>query len=164
MKTKNIKRKNKAILTMGLPGAGKSYILETRYQKELHQSVVIDPDLEKQSHPDYDPSKPELIHEWSKEKAKAKLLKAIAEKKNLIIDGTGTNLEKMIKYIVDLQGNGYDVTLVYVKVSLKTSMKRNKLRERVVPESIIREKAEYVATSYETLSQIVDKIEVHNNE
>ena len=42
-------------------------------------------------------------------------------------------------------------------------MKRNSERERAVPESIIREKAEYIATSFESLSPIADVVEIYNN-
>ena len=148
---------------MGLPGSGKSTILEQKYAEMKKIAVMVDPDAEKTKHPEFDPKKPELVHDWSQGEAKKTLQRGMGEGKDIIIDGTGTNLEKMIKYITDLQGSGYEVTLVYVKTSLKTALKRNKQRDRVVPENVIREKAEFIATSFEHLSSIVEKVKVHDN-
>lgn len=158
------KQNKKAILTMGLPAAGKSTILRKNYKDFVDNSVIIDPDIEKKKHPDYDPKNPQEIHQWSKKQAKKTMMKAIVEDKDMIIDGTGTNLEKMVKYIQDLHGAGYEIELVYVRVSLKTSLKRNRERERVVPEEIIREKAEYITGTFEVLSERVDILSVYNNE
>lgn len=163
MKNFTKKNKKKAILTMGLPAAGKSTILKTKYKEEKQDSVNVDPDEIKENHPDYDPKNPQELHQWSKEVANKKRWRAMAEGKNLIIDGTGTNLEKMTKWIYDLQALDYEVTLVYVKVTLKTSLHRNAKRDRNVPEHVIREKAEYVTTSFQALKKIVDKVEVHDN-
>ena len=68
------------------------------------------------------------------------------------------------KYVKDLQDNGYFVELVYVKVALKTALKRNSERERFVPEEAIREKNEFIPGSFEVLSGIVDKVKVFKND
>ncbi|MGM0409122.1 MAG: zeta toxin family protein [Bacillota bacterium] len=152
-----------AILTMGLPGAGKSYILNRDFETEVEEYVMVDPDLEKQQHPEYDPENPAAIHEWSKKQANKKRYNAIANDKNMIIDGTGTNSEKMVKRIVELQSAGYTTEVVYVQVSLQTSLKRNAQRPRTVPENIIREKAELISTSFEIISRYADEITVIDN-
>jgi len=103
------------------------------------------------------------LHEWSSMEAKKLMMSTMVEGKNLIIDGTGTNSEKMVKQIKDLQGMGYEVELLYVQVSLKTSLKRNAERERSVPESLVREKAELISVAFEITSRYADKVTVIDN-
>lgn len=152
----------KAILTMGLPGAGKSYILHKNY--DMSQYTMIDPDEIKQEKEDYDPKHPEVYHEWSKKEAKMRTAMAIYKEENIIIDGTGTNVEKMYKQIKDLQAEGYEVTLLYVKVALKTSLERNAKRERTVPQEIIYEKFETIEYAYDILSGVADEIRIIVND
>lgn len=154
--------KKLAILSMGLPGAGKSYVLDNNY--DMSQYVMIDPDAIKQEKSDYDPKNPAVYHDWSKRQAKIRTLQAIDNEQNIIIDGTGTNVEKMVKQIIELQSCGYEVTLLYVKVSLATSLYRNSKRARNVPEEVIYEKYELIGTAYEILSSYADIARVINND
>lgn len=152
----------KAIMTMGLPGAGKSYTLNNNY--DVTGYTVIDPDEIKKEKADYDDKKPSVYHEWSKKEAKARIARAMANGENLVIDGTGTNVEKMYKQITELQANGYTVEILYVKVKLETAIERNAKRARTVPVEIIHEKFETISTAYEILSSIANKATVINND
>ena len=135
---------------MGLPGAGKSYVLGKNY--DMARFTMIDPDAIKEEMPDYDPKQPAVYHDWSKQQAKIRIQSAIDNQQELIIDGTGTNIEKMMKYILRLQAEGYEVHLLYVKVSIETSLYRNAKRVRNVPEYVIHEKAGLIDGAYATLS------------
>lgn len=152
----------KAVLTMGLPGAGKSTVLETKYN--LNNFTVVDPDEIKKSHPEYDVKELSVCHEWSKQEAELRIAKVIRDQENVIIDGTGTNVEKMYSRITTLQAAGYEVELLFVKVSLKTAIQRNSERDRVVDEEIIREKFLYIKDAFEILSTAADSSVVVNNE
>lgn len=152
----------KAIMTMGLPGAGKSYTLNNNY--DVTGYTIIDPDEIKKEKADYDDKKPSVYHEWSKKEAKARIARAMANDENLVIDGTGTNVEKMYKQITELQANGYTVEILYVKVKLETAIERNSKRARTVPVEIIHEKFETISTAYEILSSIANKATVINND
>lgn len=147
---------------MGLPGAGKSTVIARQFNAS--EFTMIDPDAIKTEKSDYDPKNPSVYHEWSLLEATARTSHAIANGENLIIDGTGTNVESMYRKIKQLQAAGYNVTLLYVRVSLQTSLRRNAARERNVPENIIREKNESIATAFEILSAIVDQVKVVNND
>ncbi len=162
MKNTNTENIKKAILTMGLPGAGKSYILKKEIN--INEYILIDPDEIKKEHPDYNPKDPQITHEWSKRIADLRTLEAIANNQNIIIDGTGTNVEKMYKKVSELKANGYEVTLLYVKVRLETAIKRNANRERVVPQEVILEKYDTITYAYEILSGIASKVKVVNND
>lgn len=147
---------------MGLPGAGKSTILSNRYEMENY--TLIDPDKIKEEKADYDPKNPDVYHAWSKQEQEIRTAQAVYNNENLIIDGTGTNVELMYKRIKELQSKGYEVELLYVKVSLKTSLKRNSQRERNVPERVIYSKYETISIAFEILSDIADKISIVKND
>lgn len=153
----------KAILTMGLPAAGKSTVINTSFNYN-GQYKMVDPDLFKASHPDYDPKNPNALHAWSQIETEKAVFQYISAGVDMIIDGTGTNVEKMYKYVSLLQGQGYFVELVYVTVSLETSLRRNALRNRNVPESVVREKASTIAYAFELIAPKVDKVTVIDNE
>jgi tRNA uridine 5-carbamoylmethylation protein Kti12 len=152
----------KVIFTMGLPGAGKSTAL--RRMEGLEKYIIIDPDKIKEEKKDYDPKKPQIYHEWSKLEANKRELKAIEEEKNIIIDGTGTNTLKMYKKINEYKKIGYNVKLIYVKVLLETSIKRNSQRARVVPIEVIFEKYELIEESYEILKNVANESIIINND
>lgn len=152
----------KAILTQGLPGAGKSYILNRDYN--LEGFTVIDPDEIKKEKKDYDDNNPSVYHNWSKKEAKLRIAKAIYNEENIVIDGTGTNVEKMYGYITNLQAEGYTVEIVYVKVKLTTALERNQARARTVPEHIIYEKFEDINHAFAILAGVADIATVINND
>ncbi len=149
-------------MTMGLPGSGKSFVLSQRF--DVDSFVTIDPDEEKKKIEGFDPEHPELVHEQSQRMAEETFLRAIADHDDIIVDGTGTNVERMIRRTRQLQRFGYSVELVYVKVSLRTAIERNANRDRVVPENIIREKAETIATAFELVATEVDEVTVVRND
>lgn len=148
------------VFTMGLPAAGKSYTAARLYPTH----TAIDPDAVKESHPDYDPKNPAALHAWSQEVTEAIFAEAIRTGAgSFVVDGTGTNAEKMVRRINQAREAGFSVTLLYVTCDLETSLRRNAERTRVVPESIIRSKALDVATSFEIVSQYVDAVRVVEN-
>lgn len=147
---------------MGLPGAGKSTVLATGGY--LQNAVCIDPDQIKESHAEYDPKNPQLLHAWSTEVAERQFQAALASESNYVVDGTGTNSEKMVRRIRQAQAAGFMCRLVFVRVSTKTAMARNASRARSVPDQIIREKALDMATSFEIVSAAADEIRVIDND
>ena len=152
----------KAILTMGLPAAGKTTVINNEY--DITNYNLIDPDEIKQEKTDYDPKNPQKYHAWSKIEAEIRTLRAIQNGENIIIDGTGTSAEKMYGKIQRLQTEGYEVTLLYVKVTLKTALARNAARERNVDETIILKKAQIITTSFEILSTLADNVKIIKND
>lgn len=155
-------RKPHAIMTMGLPGAGKSTALNRL--PNIAEFTIIDPDMVKATHPNYDPKNPGALHVWSKKVAAAQQAAAIAANADIVVDGTGTNIEKMVRDITDLQAAGYFVEVLYVQVSLATAIHRNANRERVVPVEIIREKAEVITVAADIVARYADKMTTVNND
>ena len=159
----NTTLQTKMIFTMGLPGAGKSTVI--RKNKLAEGATVIDPDAVKETHPSYDPKNPQTLHDWSKKVTDLVFAQALAAGEGFfVVDGTGTNAEKMVRKIKSAQAAGFECELLYVQVSLQTSLARNSARERTVPEQVVREKSEDIATSFEIVSRYADKITVINND
>lgn len=147
---------------MGLPAAGKS-----RYRKNNLVGLVIDPDEVKEGHADYDPKNPAPLHAWSKSVTDAMFRDALANPAgHVIVDGTGTNSDKMVRTIREASAAGYRTRLVFVKCSLETSLRRNALRARNVPEHIVIEKAGDISTSFEIVSAMapLDQILIVSND
>ncbi len=151
------------VFTMGLPGAGKSTTLGRLGLLDTH--TVIDPDAFKAAHPDYDPKNPAALHAWSSNRAEQQFLGAIAAGEGLwIVDGTGTNSDKMVRRMRQAQAMGFSCRLVYVRVTLATALARNAARERIVPESIVCEKALDITTAFDIVSATADTITVVDND
>ncbi len=151
------------VFTMGLPGAGKTTVLAKLGLTATH--CIIDPDLFKQAHPDYDPKNPSALHAWSSLQAEAQLARVLkAGVGNWIVDGTGTNSDKMIRRIRKARAAGFSIKLVYVRVTLATALKRNATRARTVPEDVVRMKALDISVSFGLVAPEANKVEVVDND
>lgn len=148
-----------AIFMMGLPASGKS----TYARKTFPAMTFLDCDAIKASHPDYDPKNPALLHDWSKKVLEVQFSEAILAGDDFVFDGTGTNFAPLIQKIRIAEGAGFETKLIYVTVPLSVSLERNSKRVRVVPEWIIRDKAESISIAFEIVSKEVNTIEVVDN-
>lgn len=57
----------------------------------------------------------------------------------LIIDGTASDPTKLVTRKRELEELGYDTYMVFVNTTLDVALKRNQMRDRVVPEKFVRE-------------------------
>ena len=62
------------------------------------------------------------------------------QKLGIVIDGTGHDYQKIVKRVSALRNLGYDCSMIFVNTKLETSLRRNKMRDRVVPEAIVKER------------------------
>ena len=158
----NTTNRNEIVWTMGLPAAGKSTLTQ-RMLGATHQ--IIDSDAILATHPDYDPKRPELHHEWAKGLANAAFAAALASGEGRFVrDSTGTNAERLVSEMARARAAGFSVRLMFVTCSLETSIKRNNLRDRTVPEYVIREKADVIQTSFALVAPHADSVEVIPND
>ena len=148
------------IITIGMGGAGKTTVLN-----RLFPNVTInDCDKWKVSHPDYDPKRPELVHEWSTIQQERERFQLLAKGETFAIDSTGKNIEKVARWINDAKLAGFNVHVLYVRVKVQTALARNAKRTRVVPLEVILEAAGMVETAYSVLSAYADSNEVIEND
>jgi predicted kinase len=148
-----------AVFMMGGPGAGKSYVRKREYPT----LPVVDCDMFKAAHPDYDPSNPAALHAWSSQQCTKEFFRRLSGDDSFVYDGTGTNAEKMVDWMLKAQSAGFRVELVYVSCPLHTALRRNRERERFVPEHIVREKHEVVDTAFMICRGYADSVRVIEN-
>lgn len=142
----------KLVIMAGLPASGKSYY-RSRFYGDME---FVDSDEIKEAIPTYDPKNPQAVHAMSKAIEKHEIYERFVNGVSFVYDTTASNLDKVIKMTKEAQGLGYIVEICYIEVPLHVALKRNKERERVVPESVIYEKASLIKTSMEVAKQYVD--------
>ena len=148
------------IFTMGSPGAGKSYTA-----KKLYPSIErLDCDEIKKQHPNYDPKNPGSVHDWSSVELSKQVAQAMLGDSSVIVDGTGANSEKLVRWITEARANGFRTKLLFVTCSLKTALERNASRERSVPAWLVAEKFKDVAFSFQIVAPHADEVLTINNE
>lgn len=151
-----------AVFMMGLPGSGKSHVKTRRYLQ--HAGFVdIDPDAIKMTHPNYDPERPFVVHEWSKDIADRLFRDTLNTGDPFVLDGTGTNADKIAHKMQEAREAGYRIFLAYVYTPIEVSLWRNRNRRRFVPESVIMEKGIDISKSFAYLRGLADKTKVVNN-
>jgi len=151
-----------ATFMAGAAGAGKGYVRNN--DETLKSLPVVDADQFKSSHPDYDPKDPGALHVWSSNMANRAFFKALGEGQSFIYDGTGTKAAKYVKMISEARSAGFAIEVVYVKVSLETSLDRNAKRERNVPVDVVHEQHELIGTSMIIIAEHADTFRVIRND
>lgn len=149
-----------AIFTMGTPGAGKSYITQKRYS----DWKILDCDDIKKLHPDYNPTKPQDVHMWSKIKLEKEFQKALRQEESFVLDGTGGNTDRLSRRIHEAKDAGFNTKIVYVTCSLSTALRRNKERDRNVSEDIVKQKYKDVIYGFHLVASLPDDLEVVRND
>jgi len=154
---------NEMIFLMGLPAAGKSTTSGRMFPEPEH--TFIDCDRIKSEHPEYNPREAYKVHEWSTTREEQLFMQALASGSGkYVVDGTGTNAEKMVRRMTQAEAMGFTVRLVYVTCTLSTSLRRAAKRTRQVPVEMIREKALNIATSFEIVAPYADEVTVIDND
>ena len=150
------------VFSMGLPAAGKSWWIENNL---AGTHTVIDPDAIKETHPNFDPTNTQALHAWSQDVVEEIWSQALdMAEGNWVVDGTGTNAEKMVRRFNEAKEAGFRVELVFVKCTLATSLARNAARARNVPENVIRQKALDIHTSFALVAPHADRVvEIDND-
>jgi predicted kinase len=161
-----------AVFTCGVPGAGKTYVLD-RVFGFWGDRCVLDLDDEIKLHPAYDPTRAHEIYasreayEWADARVGRRFeeaLQAHVARRLIVYDGTGTKVATRIGRIEQARAAGYVTSLLYVRVSLATALERNCTRMRCVPEDVLREYYARIEKSYELLKPHVDFFHVVEND
>ncbi len=128
----------KLIITIGLPGAGKSTVSKSFAEK--YGYVYINPDDIYALKDNIQPRPQALIKEVWDEVAQ-KTTEALKAGKTVLVDGTFVKKSKRQEFVDIAQKAGISkVTGLYVKTPIDIAKERNLGRDRVVPEEIIERK------------------------
>jgi len=171
-----------AIVTMGGSGVGKGSILATLVG-DHNDFVVSDPDACKEKLPEYQRAlaygltadgstvtakdAAAMAHEESSDLGEKVRARAVAERKNLILDGTGKNTEKFIGRIEALKAAGYHVHLVMPHIPLAEAVSRVGSRARntgrYVPDNFVREAHHVIPGNFEQIARRAHEFSLFDN-
>jgi len=167
---------NVVIFMSGLPGAGKSTIIEKRYRstgQRREHTAVIDLDSEMVSHPRFDPADPDRIYtdealkraayEWANARVERRFQQALSEKgslKRIVLDGTGTNSERQLRRMRAAQEAGWFVKVLYVHIPLETAVRRAARRSRPVTASKIYQYQTKIGDALVQMAEVADEFEI----
>jgi len=136
----------KAVFLAGGPGSGKSFIvgktaLPALGFKVINSDEAFERALAKagmKASPEniYSPEG-QKIRSGAKALTKKKMDLALAGRLGLVIDGTGKDLEKIMKQSIALRKLGYDTAMIFVNTDEQTALKRNQMRSRSLPDETV---------------------------
>lgn len=179
----------KAVFLGGGPGSGKSFISNALFGidfgritpsglKPVNSDMFfefllkkhdIDSNLSKLSKQDFEKvtSGPSSLRNQAKTLNKSQLNSYIDNRLGLIMDGTGANESKLLKTKLELEtGYGYDTFFVFVNTSLEKALERNRKRDRVLPDKLVKEKWESAQDALAKYKRLFGSnfVEIVNNE
>jgi len=151
---------NKVTFMFGLPASGKSTWIANNKQVHSH---VISADSIKESHKDYNPNNPEILHEWSVKQAEARLINYMEyNTEDIIFDGGGINNSYNLRLLEHCKDHKYLTKLVVLDTPAQVCLNRNRERARKVPEQAIIDKAIKFNKCLHNLVSKVDEVEFVN--
>ena len=137
---------NKAIFFAGVPGAGKTFIAR-RLASIFYGLKQVNPDaafkylLRNKNLSLKMPPEEETPREIERQRSKQIVGKQqqMYQQENLgmLIDTTGRSLARVVDTKEELEEQGYDTAMIYVDADIETSVKRNRARERSIPEKVL---------------------------
>ena len=143
----------KAIFFAGSPGAGKTYVARKLAGvfgglKQVNMDIIFKHLMTKKNLSWKMPPEEEPEREKQRQRSKelvAKQQQSFADSGlGLLIDSTG-RISTTVKRIKDeLEDKGYETTMVFVTTDLETALRRNKERERTLPDKLIHQNFEII--------------------
>jgi cytidylate kinase len=137
---------NRAIFFAGVPGAGKTFIAR-RLASIFYGLKQVNPDaafkylLRNKNLSLKMPPEEETPREIERQRSKQIVGKQqqMYQQENLgmLIDTTGRSLTRVIDTKEELEAQGYDTAMIYVDADIETAVKRNRARERSIPEKVL---------------------------
>jgi cytidylate kinase len=137
---------NKAIFFAGVPGAGKTFIAR-RLASIFYGLKQVNPDaafkyLLKNKNlslkmPPEEETPREIERQRSKQIVGRQQQMYQQENLGMLIDTTGRSLSRVVDTKEELEAQGYDTAMIYVDADIETSVKRNRARERSIPEKVL---------------------------
>lgn len=137
----------KAIFFAGGAGSGKTFIAR-KLASVFYGLKQVNPDAALKmlmrnkgldlAMPDREEPQREPLRQYSKQVAGKQQRMYQKEKLGMLIDTTGRSYPNVSTIKKELETDGYDTAMVFVDADINTQLKRNKMRQRQVPEKVIR--------------------------
>jgi RNase adaptor protein for sRNA GlmZ degradation len=81
----------------------------------------------------------------------------------LLIDSTGRIYETIEKIKNELESKGYETTMIFVNTDLQTALRRNKDRERTLPDKLIHKNFSVVEQNLGQFQRLFNDVHIINN-
>ena len=166
----------KAIFLMGGAGSGKGTLRELIVSRhEERKYVIIDPDLVKESMPEYqeslrkgDENAATQVHQKSVKIATEQLESSIRVRDNFIYDASGSRSWLYEEQMKAAKSNGMFVELIYVETKLENCLVRTEERGlktgRVVPKDVVKSTNVFAELNFEDLKPLAHRWKIYNND
>ena len=162
----------KAIFFAGSPGSGKTYVarkLAGSFQglKQVNMDIIFkhlmtQKKLSWKMPPEEEPER-EKQRQRSKELV-AKQQQTYSESGlGLLIDSTGRIYETVERIKNELEAIGYKTTMIFVNTDLETALRRNKERERTLPDELIHKNYKVIEQNIGRFQRLFDDVHIINN-
>ena len=162
----------KAIFFAGSPGAGKTYVARKLAGvfgglKQVNMDIIFKHLMTKKNlswkmPPEEEPER-EIQRQRSKELVSKQQQSLSDSGLGLLVDSTGRIYETVEKIKNSLEDKGYETTMVFVNTDLQTALRRNKDRERTLPDKLIHQNYEVIEQNLGEFQRMFKAVYVIDN-
>ena len=162
----------KAIFFAGSPGSGKTYVARKLAGvfgglKQVNMDIIFKHLMTKKNLSWKMPPEEEPEREKQRQRSKelvAKQQQSLSDSGlGLLIDSTGRIYETVEKIKNSLEDKGYETTMVFVNTDLQTALRRNKQRERQLPDDLIHKNFEVIEQNLGRFQRLFNDVHLINN-
>ena len=163
---------HKAIFFAGSPGSGKTYVarkLAGTFQglKQVNMDTWFKRLMTKKNLSWKMPDKEEPEREKQRQRSKelvAKQQQTYADSGlGLLIDSTGRIYGTIERIKNELEDKGYETTMIFVNTDLQTALRRNKERERTLPDKLIHNNFAIIDQNLGKFQRLFNDVHIINN-
>ena len=164
--------RHKAIFFAGSPGSGKTYIarklagafqgLKQVNMDSVFKHLMTQKKLSWKMPPEEEPER-EKQRQRSKELVSKQQQTYAEGGLGLLIDSTGRIYGTVEKIKNELENQGYQTTMIFVNTDLETALRRNKQRERTLPDELIHKNYKVIEQNIGRFQRLFDDVHIINN-
>ena len=162
----------KAIFFAGSPGSGKTYVarklagvfqgLKQVNMDNIFKFLMTQKKLSWKMPPEEEPER-EKQRQRSKELITKQQQSYAEGGLGLLIDSTGRIYDTIARIKQELDDVGYETTMIFVNTDLQTALRRNKKRERTLPDELIHKNYEIIEQNLGRFQRLFDDVHIINN-
>lgn len=162
----------KAIFFAGSPGAGKTYVARKLAGvfgglKQVNMDIIFKHLMTKKNLSWKMPPEEEPEREKQRQRSKelvAKQQQSLSDSGlGLLVDSTGRIYETVEKIKNSLEDKGYETTMVFVNTDLQTALRRNRERERTLPDKLIHKNFEVIEQNLGRFQRLFNDVHLIDN-
>ena len=163
---------HKAIFFAGSPGAGKTYVSRKLAGvfgglKQVNMDIIFKHLMTKKNLSWKMPPEEEPEREKQRQRSKELVTKqqqSFADSGlGLLIDSTGRILGTVRRIKDELEDKGYETTMIFVNTDLETALRRNRERERTLPDKLIHQNYEVIEQRLGEFQRLFNDVHIIDN-